>query len=228
MTTQSQSHVPVEELNRLQTKTRILDVAEQLFAKHGLEAVSVRDITQAAKANLGAINYHFGTKKRLIAAIFDRRLTPLNRERLDTLDLVIKTAGNKPPKLEAVLEAFIRPAVRWGFDQKLGGNTFGKLVGRCLMEPNPELEAMLHAHFEPLAQRFDAVLLRAAPGFTREEIFWRMHLTVGMLHHALMLLDKVPPGRPKVSQDFETYVQRLVAFAAAGFRASVPSIRRNT
>ncbi len=226
MTTQSQSQIPVEELNQLKTKTRILDVAEQLFAKYGLEAVSVRDITQAAKANLGAINYHFGTKKKLIAAIFDRRLTPLNKERLDALDVVIKTTGNKPPKLEAVLEAFIRPAVRWGFDQKLGGNTFGKLVGRCLMEPNPELEAILHAHFEPLAQRFDAVLSKAEPRFTREEIFWRMHLTVGMLHHSLMLLDKAPPGRPHVSQDFETYVQRLVAFAAAGFRASVPAKTR--
>jgi AcrR family transcriptional regulator len=224
----SQYNAPVEERNRLETKTRILDVAEQLFAKRGLAAVSVRDITQAAKANLGAINYHFGTKKRLIAAIFDRRLTPVNQERLNSLDAAVKAAGDTPPKLEAVLEAFIRPAVRRAFDQKLGGITFGKLMGRCLMEPNPELEALLHAHFEPIARRFDAELLRAAPKFTREEIFWRMHLTVGTLHHALMLLDRVPPGRPKVSQDFETYVQRLVAFAAAGFRASVPVKRRSS
>lgn len=211
------------EVDRAETKSRILDVAEQLFAKHGLEAVSVRDITQAAEANLGAINYHFGTKKQLIAAIFDRRLIPINQERLDALDAAIRAAGGKPPKLEDVLEAFIRPAVRFGMDPKLGGITFGKLMGRCLMEPNPELEGLLHIHFEPVARRFDAALMQAMPHLTRVEVFWRMHLTVGALHHSLLMLDKTPPGRPKIVIEFESYVQRLVAFAAAGFRASVKS-----
>jgi hypothetical protein len=96
------------------------------------------------------------------------------------------------------------------------------------MEPNPELEALFHSHFAPLVRRFDAALMRAMPKFTREEVFWRMHLTVGALHHSLLMLDKTPPGRPRLVVEFESYVQRLVAFAAAGFRASVPAKSRKS
>jgi AcrR family transcriptional regulator len=205
-----------------------LDVAERLFAEHGLERVSIRDIIQTANVNLGAINYHFGTKQQLVAAVFDRRLTPLAQERLQMLDGVETGAGAKAPKLEDVLEAFIRPAVLQAMDPEFGSAAFRKLMGRCLMEANPELEALMHAHFDPLVRRFDAALLRAMPKLTREELFWRMHLTIGALHHSLLVLDKVPPGVPKIRADVEDYVQRLVAFGAAGFRASLPAKARKS
>ena len=75
------------------TRERLLDVAERLFARRGLDAVSVRDITQAAGANLGAITYHFGTMRKLIVAVFDRRMAPLTRQRLEALDAMEKAAG---------------------------------------------------------------------------------------------------------------------------------------
>ena len=49
------------------TKTRLLDVAEQLFLTHGL-GVSVRDITDAAGQNGAAIHYHFGSRDALVGA----------------------------------------------------------------------------------------------------------------------------------------------------------------
>jgi AcrR family transcriptional regulator len=47
------------------TKERILDTAEVLFAQKGYRAVSVREITSAARCNLAAVNYHFGKKENL-------------------------------------------------------------------------------------------------------------------------------------------------------------------
>lgn len=204
------------------TRERILEVAERLFAERGLERVSIRDIIQAARANLGAINYHFGTKQKLIAALFERRLIPLDQQRLAALDAVEKAAGNQAPKLEAVLEAFIRPAVQQALDPSSGTATFRKLMARSFMEPNPALARLLHRHFEVVVRRFDAALLRAMPGLTRTDLFWRMHLTVGALHHSLMMMDHTPPGHPPIRTNVETHVQRLVAFSAAGFHASLP------
>ena len=61
-----------------ESKQRLLDAAEHLFADCGFETVSVRDITQHVKANVAAINYHFGTRDGLIALVVTRYLTPLN------------------------------------------------------------------------------------------------------------------------------------------------------
>mgnify|MGYP001041450986 CR=1 FL=1 len=58
------------------TKERILDTAEVLFAQKGYQAVSVREITSAAKCNLAAVNFHFGNKENLYLEVFRSRWVP--------------------------------------------------------------------------------------------------------------------------------------------------------
>jgi AcrR family transcriptional regulator len=206
-----------------ETRERVLDVAERLFAERGLDAVSIRDIIAAAAANLGAINYHFGTRERLIEAVFERRLLPSAQKQLRALDEVERAAAGRPPKLEAVLEAIFRPVVEGAMDAKRGGATFGTLMARSLVDPNPVMERVMHSHFAAVVKRFDAALLRAMPDLAPEDVFWRMHLLMGGLHQSLLLLGrKPPPGMPALRLDAETYVRRFVAFAAAAFRAPLP------
>jgi AcrR family transcriptional regulator len=206
-----------------ETRERVLEVAERLFAERGLDAVSIRDIVAAAGAHLGAINYHFGTKDRLIEAVFERRLVPSAQEQLRALQAVEKSAGDGPPPLEAVLEAIFRPVVHGAMEPKRGGATFGKLMARSLVDPNPIMEKVMHSHFTPVVKRVDAALLRAMPNLTPEDVFWRMHLLMGGVHQSLLLLGRrLPPGAPAFRLDPETYIRRFVAFAAAAFRAPLP------
>ena len=201
------------------TRSRILDVAEELFGEQGLDRVSIRDITRTARVNLASINYHFGSKEELIAAVFERRVVPVNEARLAALDTVEKSAGKRVPKLEAILEAFIGPAVQSSLKASKGGTAFSKLFGRCLSEPSPEVEELLKKQFEPLAQRMHAALKGALPHLSRSEIFWRMKFTYGALHHWLLTKDKFRPDWVE-DVDVETQTQKLISFAAAGFRAS--------
>ena len=60
--------------NRSDTKTRILDAAEKLFAERGFSETSLRLITSKAEVNLASVNYHFGSKKELIRAVLARYL----------------------------------------------------------------------------------------------------------------------------------------------------------
>src|SRR6266436_4581713 len=174
------------------TRSRILDVAEELFSEQGFDRVSIRDITKKAQVNLAAINYHFGSKEDLIAAIFEREFVPVNEARLAALDAVQRSA-KKDPKLEDILEAFIRPAVQCSINKPKGGVAFSKLFGRCLSEPSPEVEALLKRQFEPLAERMNASLIKALPHLSRSEVFWRMKFTFGALHHWLLTRDKFLP-----------------------------------
>ena len=199
------------------TRSRILDGAEELFGERGLDRVSIRDITRKAGVNLAAINYHFGSKEDLIAAVFERRVVPVNEARLTALDVLEKAARRKVPKLEDILEAFIRPALQSSLKASKGGTAFSKLFGRCLSEPSPEVEALLKRQFEPLAERMHTVLKKALPHLSRSEIFWCMKFTYGALHHWLLTKDKFRPDWVE-DVDVETQTQKLISFAAAGFR----------
>jgi AcrR family transcriptional regulator len=200
------------------TRSRILDVAEELFGEQGFDRVSIRDITRQARVNLAAINYHFGAREDLIAAVFERRVVPVNQARIAALDKVEKSA-RKNPKLEDILDAFIRPAVQCSFGTPKGEKAFSKLFGRCLSEPNPEIETLLKRQFEPLRKRLEAALMKALPRLSRSDIFWRMKFTFGALHHWLLTRERfLPAWLEKV--DVEAQIQKLISFAAAGFRAA--------
>ena len=59
------------------TRSRLLRTAQRLFAERGYAGTSVRQITAQARANLGAITYHFGSKERLHHAVLTGLFTPL-------------------------------------------------------------------------------------------------------------------------------------------------------
>ena len=77
----------------LDTKERILETAERLFAEKGYGAVSLRSIIAAAEVNLAAVHYHFHSKEALLDAVLQRRIEPVNRERLALLEEYERAAG---------------------------------------------------------------------------------------------------------------------------------------
>lgn len=200
------------------TTSRILDEAEKLFAERGFDRVTVRDITETAGVNLAAINYHFGGKEDLIAAVFDRRVGPLNKLRLAALDEVERVAGKKGPEVEDILGAFIWPEFKHEEGISNSGSACSKLFGRCLTESTPELEEVLQKQFEPLRARMESALLKALPHLSRVDVFWRMKFMFGSLHHWLLTREKFVPSWAKTI-DGEAQAAQLISFVAAGFKA---------
>ena len=205
-------------MNFSETKTRILDVAEELFAEQGIERVSIRQITELAKVNLAAVNYHFGTKEELIGAVFERRIGPVNQARLAALDALESAAGGAPLKVEDILEAFVRPTLDCGADSK-AQKTFAHLLGRCLVETTPGLQKVLKQQFDPLIDRMDVALMKALPHLSRAAIFWRRKFAFGVLHHWLLTKDRCAPAVAD-EMDLESQTKMLIAFVTAGFCAA--------
>src|SRR6478672_8382007 len=110
------------------TKKRILDVAERLFADQGFAGTSLRGIIADAGVNLAAVHYHFRSKEALLEAVLIRRIGPLNQERLALLDQC-----GISPQLEDVLGALFAPTIRMILSSP-EGRVFGKLVGRLHSE----------------------------------------------------------------------------------------------
>lgn len=211
------------------TKDQILDTAEMLFATDGPEAVSIRGIANEAGINLGAVNYHFGSKEKLFEEMFRRRVLPLNEQRLALLDSVDRQcrAGEAPP-LEAIIKAFAEPPLR------LAAEAAGKARAMVVMQflshafSSPNEDAFLKEYYEPVRTRFIDLLQRALPHLSLEDVLWRYNFMVGSIIYAMggaSRMTRPPKGRPLRINNSEQAILEFVAYAAAGFRAPPASKR---
>jgi AcrR family transcriptional regulator len=211
-----------------ETRTRILDVAEELFMQHGFEATSMRLLTSTARVNLAAVNYHFGSKDALIEALFHRRLDPMNAERIAALDALEQQAGEQPLAAEQIIRAFIGTSLRMIEDARGGGRNFIRLLGRAYTEPAKQIRALIGQLHAPVMERFKAALARALPQIPLDELVWRMHFMFGTLSYTLAATDTVQliaGCKPEDRYDAKLLEARLVAFLSAGLLAPPPQHR---
>jgi AcrR family transcriptional regulator len=205
------------------TKERILDAAEQLFAHHGFEGTSLRMITAKAQVNLAAVNYHFQSKETLMQAVYTRRIAPINRKRLEMLDRC-EASTDGPLPLDAVIRAFVEPMIRAKEDAP--GADFRRLLGRMYVEPGENVRRFLMEQIRETARRFTLAFRRALPGLPEVELLWRLHFGVGLLVHTLAgtyHLEVLSDGQCDPS-DADALIERMVTFLTAGLRAPVSSL----
>lgn len=201
-----------------ETKDRLLDTAERLFAKHGFEATSVRMITTAAAANQAAINYHFGSKEGLIKAVIARRAVPVNEERLRLLAQYEQEAGDKPPPLEKILYAFTAPMLRLCLGDD-GGHHILRLMGIVHSLDIETSHDIMFELFGDVARRFYQVLVKHNPNLTQEELHSRFGFMFGAVMGTMKFISLrdylTTRGAPDV--DHEKVTAFLINFLVGGF-----------
>jgi len=163
------------------TKGRLLEATENLVAEKGFDAVSVRDITGLAKANVAAVNYHFGSREGLLAAVLEHRMKPLAEERITNLASLGEDHG-----VRELLQAWVSPLVSLLVVSGLPELAYCRVMGRCmemLASPAfPEAAKASRAVDEKLLESLE----KCIPLMSRQEIEWRLHFVTGALIHALV------------------------------------------
>jgi AcrR family transcriptional regulator len=201
------------------TKAQVLNAAERLFALHGFQNVSVRDITAEAGVNLASVNYHFGSKDALLFEIFRRRTSELNRERARMLHEANDRHGGKPPVRE-ILRAYFEPAMRWSSAES-GRGISVQFIIRARSEGTEAMREALRTDVSHL-RRFADALIAARPELAAEDVYWRLHFVLGMLHNNRFIefdrLHVLSDGLTREG-DIEGLLKRMLDFAEAGFNA---------
>jgi len=191
---------------------RILDAAEDLFSRKGFDATSIRAVTRHAGLNPAAVHYHFGSKHVLLRELLERRIEPLNRERLVLLDHVLRDGT---PTLEGILDAYLRPVLRH-VDVATGALT-SLLFGL----PEDLRSELVDGLFGPTHRRFHAALRQALPKLSVGEVEERFRFAIAiMLHVASGQVDIYPSdARSLPRRTNEGRLQSIVTFLAHGMRA---------
>ena len=198
------------------TKERILSAAEELFARHGFQGASLRQVTAAANVNLAAVNYHFGSKDNLINEVFRRRLDELTERRLAALEAA---KGRKAPSLDAILEAFVEPALTLASD-RIGGAAFMRVLARAYAEHDQSLRKFLSDNYGYVLKSFAAAIQEIMPGLDKEALYWRLDFIAGALAYAMSEFGMVKRPAGRSDEEHRRHAaSEFVRFATAGLRA---------
>jgi len=135
-----------------ETRQRLLDAAARLFAEHGFNKVSVRDICKEAGANVAAVNYYFRDKWGLYREVLQVIIDYSQRTR----ELAHDASAGKPP------EERLRHYIRVFLERALGGELQepwqGKLICREMSDPSPGLDLFFDEVIRPNAARVAALV----------------------------------------------------------------------
>ncbi|MEZ5985327.1 MAG: TetR/AcrR family transcriptional regulator [Hyphomonas sp.] len=204
---------------RLDRRTAILDAAEEQFAKHGYDGVTLRAIAKHAGVDVALPNYYFGPKRDLFDAVLLRRAEILNQARLEQLDACL-VESERSPTVEAIIRAYLRPMLTGDHVREEGWKNYYALI--AYVNNSPEWGGKLMTQFfDPLIERFIDALRLALPGIEDRDLYWAYHCLSGALTLTFAQTGRIDSlsGGLCHSSDLEDAYEHMVRFTAAGFES---------
>ncbi|WP_197274561.1 TetR/AcrR family transcriptional regulator [Novosphingobium sp. AAP83] len=200
------------------TSDALVEAAERLFAAHGVDGVSTRQLAMAiGSANNNVVTYYFGSKEALVEAVYRHRLPAIDQRRGELLCAaeVAETDDN----LLVLMRAFALPL----FEQTDldGQHSYARFVAAIERSGMIETRGGMDADFPETA----TLVRRIATLMPRKSTFeidahTRIRLAVALIVAALQIADQSEQRSVAQTQNlFET----ALVMATAGLAASVPS-----
>ena len=196
---------------------RLLDSAEQLFADHGFEGTSVRDIAADAGCNIAAVNYHFGGKEKLYRKVFQRQLTILRNVRIAGINKVMAEHGDKITLeilLHAFAEVFLEPLVT-----QSSGRSFMKLMMNEILDPHLPADMFLNETVIPVVNSLQGAIKKIYSDLTDESALYSIRSIIAQLIYTIHLQEMFKnTDTTFMNINLEESVEHIVKFSAAGIR----------
>jgi AcrR family transcriptional regulator len=158
-------------------RERIVETAELLFARKGVNNTSTRDITTEAGVNVASINYYFRSKEALAEEIFMRLAQRVTVLRLAAVSRVMDASrqNGTAPQLEDLVDCFIRPY----FEPGIHGALLARLILQHRLDPSEMTHRVFEQYLNPFAMEFIDALCLTDQRISRVDWLWRYTLLTG-------------------------------------------------
>src|SRR6266568_8774496 len=197
----------------LETRQRVLEAAGEVFANRGFREATIREICEKAQANVAAVNYHFGDKEGLYAAVFDYARTCAVAQ---FNELVSPTV---PP--EERLQAFVRAVLLRFFDEGRPA-WLGKLVAREMIEPTKALDALVNGQIRPNSERLRAVVREVIGKEIDEQELWRCTFSIAaqwlFYFHCGQVVKRLNPEQRFGAEELDRLADHITKFSVAALK----------
>ena len=199
----------MDAMNR-ETSERLLAAAGEVFAEHGFRRATVRDICSRAGANIAAVNYHFGDKETLYAAVLRYWLAEAVRR--------YPPDGGLPPDAPAErrLHAFVRA---WLFRMLDEGTPawHGRLMAREMSEPTAAFDFILAESARPMSQRLGAIVRELLEPDAPESLVRQCTMSIAgqccFHRHAHEMIRRLYPEQRHTPEAIEQLAEHVTRFS---------------
>lgn len=205
-----------------ETRERILDAAEELFAAHGFHGASMRDVAEAMGCGIALVTYHFGTKDVLFSTVIKRRAAYMAHERILALDNARVRAKGKPVPVEDIVSGYVWPFVERSAAGGKGWKNYSLFIARHAN--SPEFAKIIGEHYDPVARQYVNELERTFPSMPHTDLYYAFSFMVGAMVSIVAepgRVENLSSGQIKAS-DVEAAFKRMLPFFSAGFKALLP------
>jgi AcrR family transcriptional regulator len=198
------------------TRARLLRAAERLFAERGFKKVTVRDICRAARANVAAINYHFGDKNGLYRVVLQNGIDVVR----STTDAGRQAGEGCPPeeKLRRYFRVFLQRALAPGHEN------LHHLIQREIDDPTAALDAFVDEAVRPRVDYIASIVAEMTGRDKRDPVTLRCVGSV--LSQALLYIRNRNPIAERLGYTFrgtpaeiDDAAMHIARFSAAGIHA---------
>ena len=197
------------------TEQRLLDAAGELFAEQGFHSTNVRDICSRAGANIAAVNYHFGDKKGLYAAVF-KYAGDCARQAVQAKMKLDEAAGP-----ERRLHSFIRSLLGHFFDRSRPAWQT-KLIAREMIEPTSLLDTLIEENIRPLHRRLESIIRELLGSRADETTVVRCAFSVEgqcvFYRHSWPVISRLRPEQKYAPGDIDRLADHITRFSLAGLK----------
>lgn len=149
----------------LETRRRVFEAAEALFAERGFDGTSTRDIAARAEVTPALVLFHGQSKQALFESVVEARAEELARLRRAALDRVV---ADSHAGLREVIGAFVRPLLEKATGGDPGWHAYARLI--ALVSADPAWRALTERCFDPTVAVFTREIARRHPGADRQTL----------------------------------------------------------
>jgi AcrR family transcriptional regulator len=142
-------------------KRSLLDATERLVVEKGFDLVSVRDITGAIKANVAAVNYHFGSREALMDVVMSHVMDVVDAARIEALEDIARLESRGP--VEKIVRAYVNSVLIAAGRAQMDLAFFLKLAGRVMVFPSGLISPALADGRKEVGRLYLKALASAVP-----------------------------------------------------------------
>lgn len=212
---------------RVDTKTKLVLAAERLFAQHGIDGVTLRQITRAAgQRNESALHYHFRTREALIAAIFTHRTAAIDAYRNTLIDDLEQAGGSGD--LRRLVEALVVP-MSAPLRERRDENHYNRFLAEVLRSPSVNVRDVVGQNrLDSGIRRLFAHIGRVLDHIPERLLRQRCQMAMNAITYALADIEAVMTRREQAGSRFDLLlaIDNLIDQTAAGLAAEPSAATR--